>query len=385
MIEIIDKSKCSGCAACANVCPRDCIEMSPDALGFLYPKVDSQVCIDCGLCAKICPVSNRNSFEENRIESAYATKNRDDDVRKNSSSGGVFSLFAQKVLDNGGVVYGAAFDEDCRVNHLSASSKSDLLKLQGSKYLQSNIAFAYRDAEKDLKEGKQVLFTGTPCQVNGLNAYLRQEYDNLITQDLICHGVLSSVVFEKYLSYRAQKQGAKVQSMTFRDKTNGWKDYAVKINFDDGSKYSIPHTKDEAMRVYLKNYALRPSCYKCAFKGKNRTSDITLADFWGAKNIVPQMDDDKGLSWVICRSQKGFEYLQSILAETENQPVNYDEVVKYNMSAEISSPKPKNDDKFCEEILREPFDKVVEKYCRISFASIVKRKIKSIVKRMLEK
>lgn len=382
MIEIIDKSKCSGCAACANVCPRDCIEMSPDALGFLYPKVDSQVCIDCGLCAKICPVSNRNSFEENRIESAYATKNRDDDVRKNSSSGGVFSLLAQKVLDNGGVVYGAAFDEDCRVNHLSVSSKSDMLKLQGSKYVQSNIAFAYRDVEKDLKEGKQVLFTGTPCQVNGLNAYLRQEYDNLITQDLICHGVLSSVVFEKYLSYRAQKQGAKVQSMAFRDKTNGWKDYAIKISFDDGSQYSITHTKDEAMRVYLKNYALRPSCYKCAFKGKNRTSDITLADFWGAKNIVPQMDDDKGLSFVICHSTKGSKFLQSILANTESQSVNYEDVIRYNMSGEKSASEPKNNNEFCKEILENSFAEVVEKYCKVSFKSKLKRVVKAIVKKI---
>lgn len=381
MIKITDKSKCSGCAACANVCPKGCIKMSPDALGFLYPKVDSQVCVDCGLCSKICSILNKSSLEE-YVEKAYAAKNKDNDVRKNSSSGGIFSLLAQKVLDNGGIVYGAAFDEDCRVNHAAVSSKSELSKLQGSKYVQSNIAFVYRNVENDLKKGKQVLFTGTPCQVNGLYAYLRQEYDNLITQDLICHGVLSSVVFEKYLSYRAQKQGAKVQSMTFRDKTNGWKDYAVKINFDDGSKYSIPHTKDEAMRVYLKNYALRPSCYKCAFKGKNRMSDITLADFWGAKNVVPQMDDDKGLSFVICHSAKGNELLQSILPNTESQNVNYEDVIRYNMSCEKSTPEPKNNKEFCQEILENSFDGVVKKYCKVPFKSKLKRVVKAIVKKI---
>lgn len=383
MIEIIDKSKCSGCAACANVCPRDCIEMSPDALGFLYPKVDSQVCIDCGLCAKICPVSNRNSFEENRMELAYATKNRDDDVRKNSSSGGVFSLLAQKIIAKNGVVFGAKFNEKMEVVHDFAETIESLADFRGSKYLQSKVGDSYSKAKEFLDSGRLVLFTGTPCQVYGLHNCLGQQYENLLTLDIVCHGVLSTAVFEKYISHREEKKGSKAKSMTFRNKANGWRNYAIVIDFEDGSKYVMPHGKDEMMRVYLSNYAMRPSCHECHFKGKNRASDITLADFWGAKQVVPQLDDDKGLSWVICRSQKGFEYLQSILAETENQPVNYDEVVKYNMSAEISSPKPKNDDKFCEEILREPFDKVVEKYCRISFASRVKRKIKSIVKRML--
>lgn len=381
MIEIVDKYKCSGCAACANACPQDCITMLADDLGFAYPKVDSQACIDCGLCSKICPVLNKCNLEEH-IEKAYAAKNRDDNVRKDSSSGGIFSLLAQKILDNRGIVYGATFDEDLRVNHVAVSSKSELSKLQGSKYVQSNIGLIYREVEKKLKEGKQVLFTGTPCQVNGLRAYLRRKYENLITQDLICHGVLSSVVFEKYLSCRAQKQGAKVQSMTFRDKINGWKNYAVKINFDDGSQYSMPHVRDEVMRVYLNNYAMRPSCYECAFKGKNRMSDITLADFWGAKNVVPQMDDDKGLSFVICHSSKGNELLQSILPNTESQNVNYEDVIRYNMSGEKSTPEPRNNKEFCQEILENSFDGVVKKYCKVPFKSKLKRVVKAIVKKI---
>ncbi len=385
MIQITDKAQCSGCAACANVCPKDCIAMQPDDLGFLYPQVDSSICVNCNRCTKVCPVLNKSTLKADCEERTYAVKNKNHNIRMSSSSGGVFSLLAQKIIAENGVVFGAKFNGKMEVVHDFAETIEDLADFRGSKYLQSKVGDSYSKAKEFLDSGRPVLFTGTPCQVYGLRNYLGQQYENLLALDIVCHGVPSAAVFEKYILYREEKKGSKAKSMTFRNKANGWKNYAIVIDFEDGSKYVMPHGKDEMMRVYLSNYAMRLSCHECHFKGKNRASDITLADFWGAKQVVPQLDDDKGLSWVICRSQKGFEYLQSILAETENQPVNYDEVVKYNMSAEISSPKPKNDDKFCEEILREPFDKVVEKYCRISFASRVKRKIKSIVKRMLGK
>lgn len=379
MIKIADKSKCTGCSACANACPKNSIKMLPDELGFLYPNVDLNSCINCGLCEKTCPVLSNNNLDR-KIQKAYAVRCKDLNIRMNSSSGGVFSLLGLKILDEEGVVYGAALNESLQVNHFAAKSLQELIPLRGSKIIQSSIGYVFQDVKNELLSGKKVLFTGTPCQIFGLHNYLGKQYNNLITQDIICHGVCSPVLFEKYISYKKDKHGSGIRSIRFRDKNTGWRNYSVSICYDNGDSTVVPHGKDELMRAYLKNYALRPACYSCCYKGMNRASDITLADFWGAEHFVSKFDDDKGISFVICRSDIGNSYIKSILNETDSEEVNYSDVVKYNMSAEVSSKQPTDNDLFCKSISSMPFNNLIETFCKVSLTTKLKRTIKSVLK-----
>ena len=237
-IEIIDKSKCSGCSACFSVCPKRCIVMREDKEGFLYPSIDDKNCIHCGLCERICPIKNRYLPPDNKDIIAIAAQLKDDSLRLNSSSGGVFTAIAEEVIKRGGVVFGAAFNKNLGVRHIYTETKEGLSQIRGSKYLQSIIGDAYKQAEHFLKNGRQVFFTGTPCQIGGLYAYLGENYDNLITQDLVCHGVPSPLVWGKYLTYRKKEAGANVENVFFRDKRVGWKKYSISLKFSNQTEYS---------------------------------------------------------------------------------------------------------------------------------------------------
>ena len=354
--------------------------MVPDELGFLYPSIDQNACINCGLCERACPVENSDCYREEYEEKAYAVKCRDPEIRMNSSSGGAFSLLGQKVIEDGGVVYGAVLNDQLHVSHAAAESPAELLPIRGSKIIQSSPGLVYKEIEQRLKNGEKVLFSGTPCQVSGLLRFLGRRYDNLITQDIICHGVCSLTLYDRYISYLQEKHGCGIQTVRFRDKETGWRDYSVSITYDNGDKTVVPHGKDELMRAYLKNYALRPSCYKCPFKGKKRASDITLADFWGAEHFVSELDDDQGISFVITHSSPGDSYIRSILPGTDSRAVNYEKVIKYNMSGEVSSPRPSDNDAFCRDLSEKPFRELINKYCRITIKSKIKRAVKSVLK-----
>ena len=381
MIQVIEKSKCTGCGACANVCPKSCIQMKSDELGFQYPVVSSDLCINCGKCDHTCPMMSRDSVSETTFEKSYAIKAKDNKIRWNSSSGGVFSLLALKVIDEGGTVYGAAFDNSFHVHHVAAMSPSDITPIRGSKIIQSSTSTIFQEVKRKLDNGEKIYFSGTPCQIYALLRALNKKYDNLITQDIICHGVCSLTLYEQYLDYKRKTHRSNIQSINFRSKETGWRDYSTSINYENGDKTVVPHAKDELMRAYLRNYALRPSCYACPFKGKNRMSDITLADFWGAEHFVNNIDDDKGVSFVVCHSAKGEDYIKKIMNETDYCEVNYQEVIKYNMSGEVSPHKPEDNDEFCEEMLTGQFPILINKYCKISISSKMKRVIKTIIKK----
>ena len=221
MIEITEQVKCTGCSACANICPKQCISMVADLEGFLYPSVDTKECINCGLCEKICPILKKNPIKSDDII-AYAAMLNNTDIRLESSSGGVFTAIAESVIDKNGVVFGAELDENFNVIHTYVETKEELKKFRGSKYVQSVIGETYKRAKGFLDQGRFVLFTGTPCQIGGLYAYLNKDYDNLITQDLICHGVPSPMVWRKYLEFREDISHAGVRRMSFRHKKYGW-------------------------------------------------------------------------------------------------------------------------------------------------------------------
>lgn len=339
MINIKDKSNCCSCNACVQKCPKQCISMREDDEGFLYPYVDKTLCIECGLCEKTCPIIN--SKEERKPLNVFAAKNQNDEVRMQSSSGGIFTLLAENVIDEGGVVFGAGFNERWEVVHSFAENKKDLAKFRGSKYVQSKVGNSYKLAEAFLKQGRKVLYSGTPCQIAGLKQYLRKDYVNLLAVDFICHGVPSPGVFRTYLRDEinictARKgggkntvllpciplvserdeldmKGMKIQSISFRDKRNGWKKYGFALVFSKASaegENSVslsykPLNENLFLRGFLKDLYLRPSCYSCKFKGLSSGSDITIADYWNIHTLIPSIDDDKGISAIVATTDKG--------------------------------------------------------------------------------
>ena len=357
MIKIEKKSECSGCHACYNACPVNAIKMVEDEKGFLYPIVSEEKCIKCGFCDKICPIINKK-IRENKIQ-CYAAINKDDEIRKDSSSGGIFNLIAINILNRNGVVFGAMFDNDFSVVHGKITSIDELTKLRKSKYVQSIIGDTYKEAKELLDNGKLVLFTGTPCQIEGLYSYLKKEYDNLYTQDIICHGVPSPKVYKKYLKYISNNDN--VKNVEFRNKKYGWKDNHIAVDTNH-VKYTCSNSKDIYIKAFLQNLSLRESCYNCSFKKKNRLSDITLADFWGIQNVLPEFDDDKGTSLVIVNSERGKKLFNDIKNNIKYKKVNFEDSIKYNPSMISSVKINKNRDKFFNELDSLPFDKLVKKY-----------------------
>lgn len=305
MIQIVDKKYCCGCSACVQKCPKQCISLNEDCEGFLYPKVDKSICIDCGLCEKVCPVLRQG--EEHKPLKVYAAKNHDEEIRKQSSSGGIFTWIAEKVLQEGGVVFGARFDENWEVRHDYTENIEGLVEFRGSKYVQSRIEDNYQKAETFLKQGRKVLFSGTPCQIAGLKRFLRKEYENLLTIDIVCHGVPSPGVWRKYLKEKIvgisdDERNIRVEAISFRDKITGWKNYSFSLalsDFDENGirqnkSYSELSRKNYFMKGFLADLYLRPSCYACPAKSGKSGSDITLGDLWGSPNIIGNEDDDRG-------------------------------------------------------------------------------------------
>lgn len=361
MIKIENKEKCCGCSGCLNICPKNAIKMVEDEKGFKYPKIDEEKCINCGLCEKVCPIINKQNEEKKDIIT-YACINKNDDERENSSSGGIFILIAKEIIKKNGVVFGAQFDENFDVIHSYAETKDDLMKFMGSKYVQSDLQNSYKMVKKFLDEDRYVLFTGTPCQIEGLKSFLRKDYKKLYTQDIICHGVPSPMIWRKYKEYRKQKDGEKPLNIFFRDKTFGWHSSCLKFQYKN-SDYKNIKTDDYYMRTFLKNTILRDSCYACSFKKKYRISDITLADFWGIQNELPEFDDDKGTSLMIINSEKGKEIFEDIRQNLKYKQVNLDDLIKYNSAMIKSSKIDPSSQKFYSNINKRRFDKNVKKNC----------------------
>lgn len=383
MIQLDRKEKCTGCHACAAKCPKQCITMVSDTEGFWYPQINEEECIDCGLCEKVCPVITPIKFADTFKPVAYACYNTDEKTRLASSSGGVFTLMAEAILKQGGVVFGAGFDEGFNVCHQCVENTKDLDKLRMSKYVQSKIGDTYKEAEAFLKAGRMVLFTGTPCQIGGLKASLGKPYDHLITQDIICHGVPSPMVWEAYLAFRKKSDGGcAARRIAFRRKDFGWKRYSVSISYGNDTEYRQDLTQDLFMKGFLKDLYLRPSCHACTFKNAKRHSDITLADFWGIENVAPEMFDDKGTSLVLVQSEKGKALFKSIEKNLVCQDVDLDEALKYNPAAIRPAPIPKNREAFYNRFGKEPFDKIIHDLTKPTFKAKIRAAGARVVSRL---
>lgn len=356
MIEITDKSKCCGCSSCVQRCPKQCISMREDEQGFLYPIIDTLKCIDCSLCEKVCPMLNPSLAKEPL--QVFAAKNKNEEQRLRSSSGGMFILLAQHIIKQGGVAFGARFDQRWEVEHCYAETIEELEPLMRSKYVQSNIRNTYKEAEQFLKQGRQVIFVGSSCQIAGLKRFLRKEYDNLLAVDFICHGVPSPGVWRKYLeeikslrSKAAEKNSVLslslksvpvITGINFREKQlggYGWKKFGIEVRAKSplkGDKNSVLKSgifyDDIFMKGFLSNMYLRPSCYKCTSKNGASGSDLTIADFWGIQNYHPEFDDDKGTSLIFVHTDKGKTVIERLKTKIDILESNMSEAVESNPS-----------------------------------------------------
>lgn len=360
-VDVIKEEKCTGCMACKNACPRNAIEIVEGKDGFLYPKINKEHCTNCSICRIVCPVERKLKENQNEIE-VYACKNKDSKIRSISTSGGIFTLLSNYILDKNGVVFGAAYNENLEVVHEWTDNKKEIEKFRSSKYLQSKIEDSYKKVKEFLEEGRKVLFTGTPCQIEGLKAFLRKDYENLYTQDFICHGVPSPKVWRKYLKYKKETEKENIKNVNFRNKNiNGWSSYYVSFYFSSKEE-NTHHTEEPYMKLFLKDFDLRRTCYNCNFKKEKRVSDVTVADFWGIDNVRPEINDDKGISVLLINSSKGKEIFENIKQYMDYTKESIDDVKKYNYSFVNSVSYNEKREEFFEDLDKKDFSELINKY-----------------------
>lgn len=338
MKNIVEKELCTGCRACELICPLECITMSADAEGFLYPEIDEKKCVQCGKCREVC-VGHKSCHDTSCFtKHAFAAWNRDYGIRKNSSSGGIFYSLAENMISAGGVVYGAAFNTDFSVKHRRIEDIKEISALMGSKYVQSDTAETYRQVLEDLKSGNTVLYSGTPCQIAALLRFTKGFGEKLFTVSVICHGVPSPGVWKKYLYLkRGQYAESEIRKISFRDKSFGWKDFSLYIEFEK-YRYLQQCRDDLYMRGFLQNLFLRPSCYQCNAKGFSVGADLIMGDFWGVERELPEVDMDSGISGIIACTLKGLELWNRVQCHMYFTEISDEAICKYNYAFGHSVP-----------------------------------------------
>ena len=358
---IVKTKICTGCSACLNICPKNAIKMELNNEGFFYPHINTNLCIHCGLCLKICPTEHLSY--KNKKRPLCLAAGAKDNLRKESSSGAIFPLLSELILQNKGYICGAAFDERNKLNHIIIDNIQDLSKLKGSKYVQSDLGNCFCNIKDLLQQNKYVLFSGTPCQVAGLYSFLQKDYENLLTVDIICHGVPSPSSFEKYTSDLLKEKNEKITSINFRDKKEGWTSYYFTIQTNKNT-YSSSNKQNPYICAFLKNLNLRQSCSQCPFSRFPRQGDITLGDFWLIEKVNPKLNDELGTSLVLLNSKKGEKYFNDIIPHLkfyQKVPIKY--AIKENsslVSPSLSHPKRKD---FFARLQRTSFSKNVL-YCQ---------------------
>lgn len=376
MKQIINRNLCTGCTSCMNICPKNAINFVEENDGFKYPIIDQAKCIDCGLCKKTCPVLNNKS--NSSLNNCYVGYNKDSKERLNASSGSIFSTIANYILDNNGIVVGATFDKDNHLKHVAIEKKEDLEPLKKSKYLQSDLDSIFKYIKEQIKT-KKVLFVGTPCQVAGIKAFIKNN-GNLITIDLFCHGVPSPKLFEKYVKELETINNDKLINYDFRENSTGWDSYSNKATFKN--KEIITDSKqNEYMKLFLSDIALRESCYNCNFKLGNKYSDITLGDFWGIKNHYPEMYNNEGVSAIIINTELGNELFKNIKDDLEYKECDLEKILSGNPSLRVSAKRPIKRDIFFNELDKTSINELAKKYQnKKSLIRKIKNKISRIIK-----
>lgn len=365
--KICDIDKCTGCEVCSQACAHSAINMMPDAEGFLRPSVDSARCVACGICQLRCPVNTPVVGVERPLK-IYSGWSMDEQIRMESSSGGAFTEIARLTLSSGGVVFGAVMDKDARARHVFIEDEKGLSMLRGSKYVQSVIGNTYKQARGFLQQGRQVLFSGTPCQIAGLRDFLHKKYDNLTTVDIICHGVPSPKVFDDYKAYIENVIKERITSVKFRLKKSSWIFFSMGINpraeKDGAIKYSYTgsYYADPYIRAFLRDNILRPNCYHCRYASTERVSDFTIADWWGYKGVsaLDKDFDRKGVSLVMCNTEKAANMVKALDMWLKERTL--EDALRTNLSLRQPFPEPDTRNEFWEDYARLPFSEMVRKW-----------------------
>lgn len=311
MVELFsERDQCCGCMACADACPNNAVAVKTDPEGFWYPEIKQELCVDCGRCQAVCPLA---PGEAGKAPLRYiAAQAKDPALRKASTSGAVFPVLAQAVLNQGGVVYGTGFDGSMQVVYQRAASRGELDRLMQTKYVQSQTAGIFRRVREDLQDGRQILFVGTPCQAEALRRFLGREYPALIIADLICYGVPSPGVWARYMAYLEQEYRGTLTQFQFRDKRGRDNGHTVSFRIGEREYVEEEYGSDPFLALYFSNYIIRPSCHACPFTTVERCSDITMGDFWEIEKAAPQLDDGMGTSLVMLRSERGMALWESL-------------------------------------------------------------------------
>lgn len=378
---IEDLSNCSGCSACFSSCSKNAISMIANNEVFLYPKIDKSLCINCKKCEKVCPILNSKRWVE-KTPKVYAAVNKNEEIQKNSSSGGVFFALAEYVIKNNGIVFGAKFNENFEVIHSHAEILEDVKDFCTSKYVQSKIEISFLECKNFLDDGRFVLFSGTPCQINGLKSYLNKNYENLICVDSICHGVPSPKFWKLYKDHLEKTFSSKITKFTFRNKNEGWQNYSLVADFLNGDKYLCSANKNSYMKIFLKDYCLRNSCYDCFSKEFNRKSDITLADFWGIQNLYPKLFEKNGVSAIFVNNEKGQSALEKVSDSLQLTEVDFEKIVQANPSYFTSVKVPTKRECFFEDLENKSFEKVINKYGKTSVLEKAFKLCKRIIRKL---
>ncbi len=372
MIDIKRKENCVGCGACIDSCSHKAISWEKDIEGFWYPVVNHMLCVNCGLCEKVCPELNSNKLNKTNdgfVPEVYAAYNTDSDVRLKSTTGGLYSALAEKMLKDGGYIGGAVWTDNFQAEHIVSNKPEDLQRLRGSKYFQSDTTGIYSKIKALLNADKRVLVCGCPCQMAALRSFLHfKEYCNLIIIDFICCSINSPKLFRKYIDSLENEYGGKCTSYHPKNKEyGGWHKFAFKATFDNGSVYVKNGIEDDFTNCFIGTHiAARPCCFECKFKSIPRVSDITIADFWGIENVDPEMDSPNGTSLVIINNSKGKSYFDSLGESIFSKRESLDEAAKENGHLYRSLTKsPINRDKFYKLLDKEGFDAAMNTYGRL--------------------
>lgn len=391
MIKLNEKNKnlCSGCEACKEICPINCITMEYDSEGFLFPVVDKEKCINCNKCVGVCSIfsEKKNLDEKIKNTEVFAAWNKDEKIRKESSSGGVFSLLAEKTLNNNGIVVGAMFNENNVVEHNIVDDIKDLYKLRGSKYVQSSTNGMYSLTKKYLDEGKEVLYSGTPCQIEGFYKFLNKKYENLITCGIVCHSVPSPQIFSAYLKYLENKYKSKAKNIFFRKKIKGWKNSNFYVEFENKNIFEESIYKNYFFQGFGSYLYSRKSCYFCKYK---LNSDIIIGDFWGIELSKPEIDDNKGISLVILTTKKGKETIKELKDKMKIYKSSFEQSIIKNPHVIFSAKNFKEREKFYLDYNKLGFEGIVNKYLetdkrKLTFLSFLYRVKRKIIRKLLNK
>lgn len=368
-MKLKNKAECTGCGLCSNVCPTECINMERDSEGFYYPFVNQEKCVACGRCEKYCYNTVINPKKEVHVYAAY---NKDLTRRLKASSGGIFELLSREVLSRQGVIFGVKM-KGLKAIHTYVETLEGLDLLLGSKYMQSDVGRSYQQVKEFLQEGRWVLFSGTPCQVDALLKFLGEKPERLLTVDFICHGISSPKVFEKYINENVELNGNPTQ-ICFRDKTEGWKDFSMAMITEDGQYYRKNMHEDVYLQSFLKNMNLRRSCFNCVFRTVERVSDLTLGDFWGCENIWKDWMENKGYSLIFVQNEKGKKFWNSIQNGIISREVDLGKVLDYNQSMLISPWDKYSRDLFFKMIRKETIADSIKKVEKNGMFKKIKRK-----------